>query len=247
MPVPRGLVRKSVSPGLAPPLRRMRSGWTAPMTARPYLGSGSRWCGRRRGRHHPRARSPRHPRRWPSSSRAAAPRGRRRCQREEDAPAHRETSLMALAAAMAPKVAGSSTSGGRSRACRRRPGRRSIGRRRRRRARQGRRGGRLASPRRHAIRGAECTQASERLGQHVGAQLGGAATAARLSVSGRPARSVRHGRRGHGRPMIRGLGGATIGRAASPIAGRYPGGTQEEPRWSAATPPPRTPTLHPCP
>ncbi len=41
-PVPSGFVRMSVSPGPAPPLRSRWSGWAAPMTASPYLGSGSR-------------------------------------------------------------------------------------------------------------------------------------------------------------------------------------------------------------
>ena len=41
-PVPRRLVSSSTSPGRAPPLRSRRSGWPTPMTARPYLGSGSR-------------------------------------------------------------------------------------------------------------------------------------------------------------------------------------------------------------
>ena len=42
MPVPSRFVSTSRSPGRAPPLRISLSGWAAPMTARPYLGSGSR-------------------------------------------------------------------------------------------------------------------------------------------------------------------------------------------------------------
>ena len=41
-PVPSRLVSSRTSPGRAPPLRNSRSGWAAPITARPYLGSGSR-------------------------------------------------------------------------------------------------------------------------------------------------------------------------------------------------------------
>ncbi len=69
-------------------------------------------------------------------------------------------------------------------------------------------GGRLGAV---AIRGPECPEAGQRLGQDVGAQLGGAATAARL-LGQRQAGSVGGvtGRRGHGRPMIRGDPGTTM-------------------------------------
>ena len=40
-PVPSGLVRKRRSPGRAPALVRMRSGWIVPVTQRPYFGSAS--------------------------------------------------------------------------------------------------------------------------------------------------------------------------------------------------------------
>ena len=40
--MPSGLVRTRRSPGFAPPLRRSRSGWAAPITASPYFGSASR-------------------------------------------------------------------------------------------------------------------------------------------------------------------------------------------------------------
>ena len=40
-PVPIGLVSTSVSPGRAPVFRTIRSGCTSPITAMPYLGSGS--------------------------------------------------------------------------------------------------------------------------------------------------------------------------------------------------------------
>ena len=42
MPMPRGFVRNSTSPALAPELVSTLSGWTKPVTARPYLGSSSR-------------------------------------------------------------------------------------------------------------------------------------------------------------------------------------------------------------
>ena len=38
-PVPSGLLRNSLWPGRSPPLIITRSGWTRPVTARPYLGS----------------------------------------------------------------------------------------------------------------------------------------------------------------------------------------------------------------
>ena len=41
-PMPMGFVSSSTSPGLAPELVSTRSGWTKPVTARPYLGSSSR-------------------------------------------------------------------------------------------------------------------------------------------------------------------------------------------------------------
>src|SRR5207247_7073866 len=40
-PVPSGFDRKSRSPDRRPPLMRMRSAWTRPVTQRPYLGSAS--------------------------------------------------------------------------------------------------------------------------------------------------------------------------------------------------------------
>ena len=42
IPTPRGLVSTNTSPGLAPALVSTRSGWTKPVTARPYLGSWSK-------------------------------------------------------------------------------------------------------------------------------------------------------------------------------------------------------------
>ena len=41
MPMPRGLVRNSTSPGFAPEFVRILSGWMKPVTARPYFGSSS--------------------------------------------------------------------------------------------------------------------------------------------------------------------------------------------------------------
>ena len=40
-PPPTGLVRNSASPARAVEFRTIRSGWTAPVTASPYFGSGS--------------------------------------------------------------------------------------------------------------------------------------------------------------------------------------------------------------
>ena len=40
--MPMGFVSNSTSPGRAPELVSTRSGWTKPVTARPYLGSSSR-------------------------------------------------------------------------------------------------------------------------------------------------------------------------------------------------------------
>ena len=42
MPMPMGLVSSSTSPSLAPLLVRILSGWTKPVTDRPYLGSSSK-------------------------------------------------------------------------------------------------------------------------------------------------------------------------------------------------------------
>ena len=39
MPVPRGFVRTMASPGFAPRLCHIRSGWTRPVTERPNFGS----------------------------------------------------------------------------------------------------------------------------------------------------------------------------------------------------------------
>ena len=41
-PIPKGLVSSSTSPGRAPELVSTLSGWTKPVTARPYFGSSSR-------------------------------------------------------------------------------------------------------------------------------------------------------------------------------------------------------------
>ena len=109
IPVPRGLDSTRASPTRAPPLVKMRSGWTRPCTARPKMGSSDRMvC--------PPATAP------PASATtsAAAPRmaamaGRGRCSGKAErfkavmtlAPMA-NTSLQALAAATAPKSAGSS-------------------------------------------------------------------------------------------------------------------------------------------
>ena len=77
-PVPSRFVRMRTSPGLAPPLRRSRSGCAAPTTARPYFGSASRivWP----------------PARIPPASRtfaAAAVEDRRQCRRAGGPPGAR--------------------------------------------------------------------------------------------------------------------------------------------------------------
>ena len=102
-----------MSPGRAPPLRRSRSGWAAPITASPYFGSGSRivW---------PPARVPPASRTLaaaPSKTAASVSRGRSsgnaaidRAKRTR--PPIANTSLSAFAAAISPNVRASSTSGG---------------------------------------------------------------------------------------------------------------------------------------
>ncbi len=112
-PVPSGFVSSSVSPGRAPPLRRSRSGWATPTTASPNFGSRSRIV-------------------WPPAS--VPPASRTTCaapptiaamtsvgrssgkaaieSAKSTRPPMAKTSEQAFAAAIAPKVAGSSTSGG---------------------------------------------------------------------------------------------------------------------------------------
>ena len=111
--MPRGFVRKSASPGRASLLRQSPSGWTVPTTARPYFGSSSRIvCP-------PASTAPdsctfaaaaskiaRTVSSGSSSGKAAME------SASSGLPPMAKTSLSALAAAMAPKSAGSSTIGG---------------------------------------------------------------------------------------------------------------------------------------
>src|SRR5918994_6629735 len=112
-PVPRGLDSTSASPGRAPPLVNCSPGATTPCTARPKIGSGERIvC--------PPATTP-----PASTTTSAAARkiawitaaGRdsgnaAMLRASTTSPPMANTSLHALAAAMAPKSAGSSTNGG---------------------------------------------------------------------------------------------------------------------------------------
>ena len=113
IPVPMGLESSSTSPGRAPALVHTRSGCTRPCTARPKMGSSERMV-------------------WPPATvppasvttaaaaarmAATASTGMRSGKAEmlrasTTRPPMANTSLQALAAAMAPKSDGSSTSGG---------------------------------------------------------------------------------------------------------------------------------------
>ena len=112
-PVPSGLDSTRTSPGRPPPFVKMRSGWTRPCTASPKIGSSLRMV-------------------WPPTTEPPAARtvaaaaarmasmasmGRRSGKAETFSavvtrPPMAKTSLQALAAAIAPKSAGSSTRGG---------------------------------------------------------------------------------------------------------------------------------------
>src|SRR5438876_4547635 len=112
-PVPRGFDKKSRSPRRRPPLIRIRSGWTRPVTQRPYLGSLSTtvW---------PPAMTP------PASTTLSLPprntsamiafdisRGKpATASANSTSPPIAKTSDMEFAAEIAPQVQGSSTTGG---------------------------------------------------------------------------------------------------------------------------------------
>ena len=111
--MPMGLERRSTSPGRAPALVQIRSGWTRPCTASPKMGSSERMvC--------PPAIVP------PASVTTAAAAARMAAtastgmrsgkaemlRASTTRPPMAKTSLQALAAAMAPKSDGSSTRGG---------------------------------------------------------------------------------------------------------------------------------------
>ena len=112
-PVPSRFVRSSTSPGRAPPFRNRRSGCAAPITASPYFGSESRivW---------PPASTPPASRTLAaaaSNTAAIAAFGKLSGKAAIDSanstrPPIANTSESALAAAISPYVAGSSTSGG---------------------------------------------------------------------------------------------------------------------------------------
>ena len=111
--MPSRFVSTSRSPGRAPPLRSSLSGCAAPMTASPYLGSGSRivW---------PPASVPPASRTLaeaPAKISVMTSRGRSSGKAAIDSanrtrPPIANTSESALAAAISPNVRGSSTSGG---------------------------------------------------------------------------------------------------------------------------------------
>ena len=111
--MPSGFVRTRRSPGFAPPLRRSRPGWAAPITARPYFGSASRivW---------PPARVPPASRTLadaPAKISVSVSPGRSSGNAAIESakrtrPPIAKTSDNAFAAAISPKVRGSSTSGG---------------------------------------------------------------------------------------------------------------------------------------
>ena len=99
--------------GRAPPLRSSRSGWAAPMTARPYLGSGSRIvCPPASVPPASRTLSDAPPKTCGQDVARQLLGERRDRQREEDAATHREHVAHAFAAAISPNVRASSTSGG---------------------------------------------------------------------------------------------------------------------------------------
>ena len=113
MPLPMGFDSTSASPARAPALVKIRSGCTRPCTARPKIGSSLRivW---------PPATTPPASRTTSAAAERMAPiasTGMRSGKAEmfraiTTRPPMANTSLQALAAAMAPKSPGSSTSGG---------------------------------------------------------------------------------------------------------------------------------------
>ena len=111
--MPIGFDSTSTSPGRAPPLRNTRSGWTTPCTASPKIGSGLRivWP--------PATEPPASTTTVAAASKIAAIASRGKCSGKAATliaittrPPIANTSLQALAAAIAPKSAGWSTSGG---------------------------------------------------------------------------------------------------------------------------------------
>ena len=113
IPDPIGFDRTSRSPGRAPALVHSRSGWAIPWTARPKMGSAERmvWP--------PATVPPASPTTLAAASKMAAmasggkSSGKAAMLRASSTrPPMANTSLHALAAAMAPKSSGSSTRGG---------------------------------------------------------------------------------------------------------------------------------------
>ena len=113
IPVPSGFESTSTSPACAPPLVNTRSGWTRPCTARPKIGSSLRmvWPPTMEP---PAARTvSAAARRMASMASMGSRSGKAEMLRAVvTRPPMANTSLQALAAAIAPKSAGSSTSGG---------------------------------------------------------------------------------------------------------------------------------------
>ena len=112
-PLPSGLVRVSGCPAAPASIRSSRSGWASPVTAMPYLGSGSSmlcppatW--------QPAARATSRPPRSTSAARSALSTSRgqpSRLSATSGSPPTAYTSDSALVAAMAPKVYASSATG----------------------------------------------------------------------------------------------------------------------------------------
>src|SRR5436190_2729337 len=112
-PVPSGFVRKTASPGRAPLFTQTPSGWTVPTTARPYFGSVSRivWPPARIA---PAARTcSSAPAKTAPTSSVGSSSGKAAIESARSGePPIAKTSLSAFVAAIRPKSAGSSTSGG---------------------------------------------------------------------------------------------------------------------------------------
>ncbi len=112
-PVPSGFVRKSASPGRAPLLRQIPSGWTVPTTASPYFGSASRIvCPPARIAPAARTCSAAAAKTAPSTAVGSSSGNAAIESARSGAPPIANTSFNAFVAAMRPKSAGSSTSGG---------------------------------------------------------------------------------------------------------------------------------------
>ncbi len=113
IPVPSGFVRKSASPSLAPAFGQIASGCTVPTTASPYFGSSSRIvCPPARIAPAARTRSSAPASTSPRTSVGSSSGNAATESASSGAPPIAKTSFRAFVAAIAPKVRGSSTSGG---------------------------------------------------------------------------------------------------------------------------------------